>query len=580
MDKKREFNKNGSINAHRRMGRDAFACLLMLAGMAAVTVYAAEDDTGYYGQTYESGTAPAAATDTTGEAEQVWEMARRDRYVAPDAGGLVYQPGFHGCAPSIRAGSISGWGGDLMAPPPLPAGDYDRFLRFGLTVGETYTDNVELARSGEAESAWVTQVVPSVEACANTGRIKASADYRMQALYYASGDQADKIYHHGAGATTIEALPGHLFIAADTSYGQSVINPSAVYSRSNILRPGNRTSTWRTNISPYWFQDLGRIGQGTLRYRYGRTEYGRESLPDYSLNGVHLNVSSPPANPVWSYQFNAASQRVRRSGGERLFYPGTNIPVDDRGNVTHYDSAALQLGYQLTDSLQLLAMGGREDKYEPDGSNDRFGSTVWNAGFRWTSPTNALEMRYGHRFFGSTFMARATHHGPNFDVALSYDENITGAGLDQLNYNGGISWPSSYVGGLLGTLEDRGVYRRKRLLTSLSFDTARTRTTWRIYDEERKFITADIADEDIYGTSLHVSYQLGPRTRLIPRVGWEYRKTEQSRTQTGEAGVGALYQLTPSSQLGFGYSHAWRNNKEGSHGYDENRITAQYSVYF
>src|SRR5699024_83477 len=112
----------------------------------------------------------------------------------------------------------------------------------------------------------------------------------------------------------------------------SVINPSAVYSRSNILRPGNRTSTWRTNISPYWFQDLGRIGQGTLRYRYGRTEYGRESLPDYSLNGVHLNVSSPPANPVWSYQFNAASQRVRRSGGERLFYPGTNIPVDDRGN--------------------------------------------------------------------------------------------------------------------------------------------------------------------------------------------------------------------------------------------------------
>src|SRR5699024_9469171 len=108
MDKKRELNKNGSINAHRRMGLDDFACVWMLAGESSWTVYAAEVDSGYYGQNYESGTAAAASSDTTWQAEEVCEMARRDRSVAPDAVGLVYQPGFHDCAPSIRAGYLSG----------------------------------------------------------------------------------------------------------------------------------------------------------------------------------------------------------------------------------------------------------------------------------------------------------------------------------------------------------------------------------------------------------------------------------------------------------------------------------------
>src|SRR5699024_3307577 len=130
------------------------------------------------------------------------------------------------------------------------------------------------------------------------------------------------------------------------------------------------------------------------------------------------------------YQFNVATQRVKRDdpaiGASR--YP----TLRDR-DVTHYDSAALNLGYQLTESLQLVGMGGVEDDYKRDGSVDRFGSGMWNVGFRWTSPKNALEARVGRRSFGSSYLARATHHAALFDLTLAYQEDTTGAGLNQLN---------------------------------------------------------------------------------------------------------------------------------------------------
>src|SRR5699024_5284759 len=161
-----------------------------------------------------------------------------------------------------------------------------------------------------------------------------------------------------------------LFLAADSTYGQTVINPTGVFANNNVLRPGNRTSAWITNVSPYWFQDLGPVGQGTLRYRYGRAQYGSSSVSDYTLNGVYINVTNPPTNTLWSYQFNAATQRVKRddpaAGASR--YPALN----DK-DVTHYDSVALNLGYQLTQTLQLVAMGGVEDDYKRDGSVDRLG---------------------------------------------------------------------------------------------------------------------------------------------------------------------------------------------------------------
>src|SRR5699024_8011134 len=133
--------------------RFAILCGLLITVGMATTTYAADsasasaDDgsSGYYGQFYERNEVPAAgATVSDEEAETAREakgLHRPRRYIAPDASGLVYQPGFHGCAPGARI-NFSGRQIRALAPPPLSRSDQNpnRYLRFGLSVGETYSD--------------------------------------------------------------------------------------------------------------------------------------------------------------------------------------------------------------------------------------------------------------------------------------------------------------------------------------------------------------------------------------------------------------------------------------------------------
>jgi hypothetical protein len=533
-------------------------------------------DTGYYGQVYGPGEAPAVPGEAT-------PAARARSYAAPDVSGLAYQPGFNGCAPRALISTVGGFRTALEPLPSATPKKNGRYLRFGLTAGETYTDNVALAGDDNAKTAWVTQLVPSLSACANSGRIRGSLDYQLQGLLYADSNETDKVYNHVAADTTIEVLPGHLFLAADTTYGQTVINPEDVFSHNNLLRPGNRTSAWISNVSPYWFQPLGFLGNATLRYRYGRAQYGRSSVSNYTLNGASFHLASPRSNPVWSYQINARTQRVKRDNvpaSRRRFFLNNN-----KGDVTYFDRAMLQLGYQLTPSLQLLAAGGAEDDYHRDGSNDRLGSAVWNVGFRWSSPRNALEARYGKRSFGSYYSVEATHRAQAFNLRLAYREDRTMAGLNQLDRgsNGALGAFRSP----LAPIRDRGVYVRKRWSGRVAFHASRTKTTLTAYRESRDYLTTDEPNEKVYGARLDIHYRLGARTALLPRVRYrhqDYGKRDQddgkNRANIIDAGVGLTYLVTPSSQAAVSYSHAWRDGETRAGSYDENRVTVQYSIFF
>lgn len=551
------------------------ACVAVPAYTQEASSDASGSGAGYYGQFYKPGEVPAAsATVPSDKTQRASVEPSPQRYVAPDAAGMSYQPGFHGCAADARINSMGGLRSGLMAAGPGQQPQGDRYVRFGLTVGQTYTDNVGLDADGDTDSAWVTQVVPSIDACASSGRVKASLDYQLQGLYYAGSDESNEIYHHVSATTTMEILPGHFFLSADTSYGQAVINPTATFADNNLLRPGNRTSAWTTNISPYWFQSLGPLGQATVRYRYGRTEYGSDDVSDYTMHGVYFNLSNPPTNTQWSYQLSVASQRVERDEVKPV---ARRFTADDDG-VTHFDSATLQVGYQLTESFELLAMGGVENDYEADGDVDRWGSAIWDVGFRWASPINALEAHYGERSFGSSWSVEASHQTPLFDVTLAYDEDTTAAGLNRLN-RGNIAAGGAFPGPL-APIQDRGVYVRKRLSATLAFDTERTRITLRGYDESREFLTSDAPDEDVYGADLSARYALGPRTSLLPRIRWEHHSTGDTEADVAEIGISASYALTPSSNFGASYSHSWRDGETNADSYDENLVTAQYSVFF
>src|SRR5690625_1595942 len=119
--------------------------LVAPAYAADATAGGAAGNAGYYGQFYEPGEAAAAAPPPrTEDKASAVERQRSRRYVAPDAYGLLYQPGFGGCAPDIRVDSIGGLRSalvPLLVPlSPVQERNPDRYFRLGLSVAETYTD--------------------------------------------------------------------------------------------------------------------------------------------------------------------------------------------------------------------------------------------------------------------------------------------------------------------------------------------------------------------------------------------------------------------------------------------------------
>ena len=581
----------------RRRKRGAHGGWLLIAGIAFAATAAAQSDepqTSPAASSWGSVPPPEAGSDDVRASDPNRDYSRLSPFTF---GAASYEPGFNGCALAGAAlRNPEGVFAELVRPEGVPGRDA-RFFRLSLGASETYTDNLRLAPDGEETSDYITQISPRVDACAASGRIRGELAYQMQGVVYAHNSRYNDIYNNIAGNTTMELLAGRLFLGADTSYGQTVVDPSLSYSRSNLLRTDNSTSAWVSNISPYYLQPLGPLGDATLRYRYGRTVYGDSDIPESRLQGVYFDLFSPPTSQDWSWHVNAFTQRVRRSGGNAgNFFDGVDFndgffdengqPVDPvdfyddtpNSRTTYFDKATLDLGYRLSPTLQLLALGGLEDEYEPDGTNDRLSSPLWNVGFRWDEPTRFLEARIGHRFFGTSYYLSAGLRGRILDASVTYTEEPSTQDLNQLNRNARVqntAFPEPTT-----SVFERLVFVEKEVAVSAAVRTGLARTTVTAYHQRREYIDA-IPEDELFGAAAQLDYQLRPRTALVPAASWEHRTSRLGvETDVADVGISAVRTVSRTLQVALGYSHAWRSADNSETEYDENRVVLQVMKYY
>jgi len=526
------------------------------------------------------------------------------RFAVP---GLGFTPGFGtGCVNESPASASFGEPGvlQILDINEGPAKDSGRYAQLSVSGSEIFTDNINREPDSEAMNDFILSVAPQLDACSSTGRFRGSLSYQLQGLVYANNSQYNDVYNDVLAKTTLDLIPQRLFLDADTRYGQTVIDPSFSFGRSNAIRPNqNRTSSWVSNISPYLLQSLGPIGQASLRYRYGFSQYGDSDVADSTINAVYLDIVSPPTREPLGYRVKVASQSVERTGGnEARFFNDFNTDPDvvdperrmsGRDRTTHFDTASLELDYQLTRSLTALAEGGAETQFNRDGSTDRYGSEFWNAGLRWSSIRNTLEARYGHRFYGSTYNVEASHRGDRFDASLSYEEEATSQALNALNGGSGFgSGMGLGTGGNFGggtdvagpttSLFDRGVFVEKSLRADVGFDTALTRTDLNTYRQVREYRQSDVGDETFYGAVLTNRYDFTRRMTAVPRIGWENRDGRDIGGGYDRYDVGAsvVRALSPDALGSVGYQHGWRDGDNEDTNYKENIVTVQFRKSF
>jgi hypothetical protein len=488
--------------------------------------------------------------------------AAMDPPLAPDSAQLDQQPGDQ----DVPVGVI-----------PQPTIDSPGMVA-GVTLGELYTDNLGLADLDEPkQSSWITEVQPFFKWARSGPRLAAVVDYTMTGYLYTGGSHSTQLAQDLKANGTFAVVPRHLFIDGQASYGREVINNQLPSGSGTYFLDNNHLNVATGALSPYWIQDLGKVGTMTLRYTVGRVVYDDRGIPGQSAavsSGIP-NVTSQGA------QFDLASPDYQ-TWGWNLGYSEQRIEPDF-GRDIEYAMGRVGTSWQVNNSTKLLADAGKETRFLPDGTTKKLGASYWNVGFDWSNTRDNLKLLVGHRFYGRSYQFSWSHVAALLTTNLSYVEQPTDLNQQLLGQNPGrpIGLP---VGSHFPSLRERQVYLMKRATGSATYTMPTSRLRLALYDERRTYFTEGNSQEKVANADLSWQFDIGAFSKLTPTAGWQRYKFQDGQTSYNRfAQLELVHQWNPKN---FGSLRLRRDTRNvyaevpGAHGYRVSVVFVQWTHLF
>jgi len=319
------------------------------------------------------------------------------------------QPGIFSkpCLPLVTAVT----GAAILASPVAAAIDWR--VEPLLTLRETYTDNVRLARQGLEESDFVTDISPGLSIIGKGPNLKLKARYTYQYLNYANDNKGDSSFHKLDGSTQINLIRDLLYLDGTASIGQQDVDlfgPSTITSGNYTVNP-NRTNVRTATLSPYLQHRFRGIATGELRYTKSHVSTSSQALTSSDIDALTLSVTSDPSARTLAWGLRHDARRTER--------PNTNS-VDSK--TTTADAR-----FMVTPQFYLTAAGGHEkfDYIVAPGEPEPQG-TFYSGGFSWR-PTERTSLAWsvGKHFYGTTFMLNSSVRSRHTLWQVTYDESVT-----------------------------------------------------------------------------------------------------------------------------------------------------------
>lgn len=461
-----------------------------------------------------------------------------------------------------------------VIPQPTPE---NPGVVLGATLGELYTDNVKLAGSGAPkDDSWITVVRPFIKSAWASPRFYGTFDYTLNGYLYAGQGGSNQLGQELSTQATLAVLPGHLFVDGMARYGRQIIDNALPSAQGTFFLNGNQANVATATISPYWTQDLGRVGTMLLRFTGGRVMYNRNGISgdsqdalagvsNVNFGGVQFKLTSPDYE-TWGWNAGYSEQRLYR----------------DSGPDSDFARAQVGLSRQVSPNVRLMADVGRENKYLPDGSYSKLDSSFWDAGIRWATDRDDFTVKVGHRFFGRSGELSWTHNAALLTTRVSYVEQPTDLNQQLLGQGIGMVTPPSNIN--LPALTDRRVYLMKRASVSASYEMPKSRLALELYDESRRYFQLDNAQEKVANASLSWLFNLGPKTTLTPTLGWQRYRYLTGQVNYNRYGQLALVHQYDSRNFG---RIRLRNDSRNAygvlqnvHGYRVNVIYVEWTHLF
>lgn len=487
----------------------------------------------------------------------------------------------------------------------------------GVTVRETYTDNVALDEDAKARSRWVTEIAPSFS-LSNVGpRLKLRSFYQYR--YYGYDDDGIEGARHGSSSLRADMqsmlIDDLLFFDADAGISQQAVSAFGPAANNNNYTNANRANvkTWR--VSPYLKHKFGQSASGELRYSHDEVDSGGVGMRKSDSDIVLMSLVSGPAFRKFSWGL--------RYNQERLSYDQAGLRIGSLPNGTT-KQASLNLAYRLLPTLSLTAGVGYDDySYESQGTATKGRSH--QAGFNWNpSSRTSLSLSAGKRYYGNTYFLQALHRSRRSVWNISYNESVstarsqfllpatidTASTLDRLltptiadpaqralavaAYIRANNLPSSLAESINYFSNRFSLY--KQFQASVAFNTARSTLILSAFDARQDALSALRGDSQLIGPinaninnntrqrggSVLYNYRLTGRSALNASYTKSHSESESAQLEADNAAarVGVQRQFSPRTRAEIEVRRTTGTTANRLATYRENAVSASLSMLF
>ncbi len=352
-------------------------------------------------------------------------------------------------------------------------------------TGLTYTDNGLLTPS-EKEDEVIWELSPSIVATRDGKRVDVQFDYRLQALLYADEDGRNEVYNYLQSRLQAAVIPNFLQFDADASISQTVIDPLLASGNSAISVSGNSAETMTLNASPYIVRRFGPSTELKLGASAGLVEYDEPTLVDSKQTEYFASLVNEGRGGPFNWMAGYNSTLVEYDVGQEI----------ELARITG------EIGLRLGPRTEFVVSGGEDINDFGSLSGTRVAEgTFWNVGFRGGVGNNIqFDVRVGEQFFGDSYSVQFTWSSRAIETTLSYTEEATTVGAQQLDYRNALGLLSlagefndqSDISGFDLPQSDPELYIRRRVDWNNSLTTGKSTWNGRIYYEDRSFIRTSL----------------------------------------------------------------------------------------
>jgi len=408
-----------------------------------------------------------------------------------------------------------------------------------LELAEIYTNNVDLQPDGMKEHEWVTRVAPHLRLEHAGPSLAVDFDYTFESLFYAEDSDRNEVYNQLESSAVLDVLGRDLQLVAAAEIEQINLAPERQVASSNINTTGNRGDRRMFSFGPRWTRSI--FGSSVIdgHATASRIDFSGDDSLTQDVDAIYGRVALHSDPGLW---------RSPLSYELAYEYHRYDYEISDEVVV---QSAYLELGYEVSDTLMLVGLAGLDSDIE-DIRSRSMDESRWEAGIRASTGSNRLVAMAGHRYFGTTYTLELENIQPNATYRVAYHETPVTTELSSLEQVGRLDMPEGWPefvppDSALSRPGSAVRYVSKRGDASIDWRASHTTMRLALFVESRRdqvmqgagaSVATALQGERSYGGSLGLTWEAGPRMTASLDGRWIHRSVNDLASCTPGDGSG------------------------------------------